>query len=174
MITNYKNLEYIGNFNVWLEQDWIDTAYQLQGEPRPAMKPDDKYHFEVYQDSIKAGYDMSQIHFWHFKHSKFPHTIVPPWLTHAEYYWWIVKMYPSQIMPIHKDPDVESIRPVARYWMPWQDYEEGHAFIINGELATNYKRGDVFRYVRQNEIHGSCNIGYSPRLILQVTEFLDS
>jgi len=112
---------------------------------------------------------MNAVHFWYFKHTDVPFDIVPPWLTSDDYYWWLVKMHPSQYMNMHEDPDVE--KNVIRYWMPWTDYEPGHVFIIDNELITDYKAGDVFAYKRPQAYHGSANIGYTTRYVLQVSEF---
>lgn len=167
------NLRLVGNFKNWIEPEWVNFFTTNQGQPRPTSRPMDDYHIGVYKRAEECGYDMTAVHFWYFKHTDVPFKIIPPWLTNSNnyFYWWMVKMFPSQFMHMHQDPDVE--KNVIRYWMPWTDYEPGHVFIINEELITNYKAGDVFAYVDQGAYHGSCNIGYSPRFVLQVTEFLD-
>ncbi len=163
------NLRYVGNFKDWIRPEWVEFFMTEQGQPRPPSIPIDEYHTRVYQKARDSGYDMNAVHFWYFKHTDAPFEIIPPWLTSKEYYWWMVKMLPAQYMNMHEDPDVE--KKVIRYWMPWTDYEPGHVFIINNELVTDYKAGDVFAYVEQNAYHGSANIGYTTRLVLQVTEF---
>ena len=51
-------------------------------------------------------------------------------------------------------------------------YHQGHIFIINDKLVTDYKAGDVYEYVHEQDTHGAANIGHIPRLVLQVTEYL--
>jgi len=164
-------LRYIGNYIDWVKPEWIEFFKNTQGQPRPPSIPIDQYHTNVYKRAAESGYDMTAVHFWYFKHTNVPFDIVPPWITTNNYYWWMVKMMPAQYMNMHQDPDVE--KNVVRYWMPWTDYESGHVFIINDELITNYKAGDVFAYAKQDAYHGSANIGYTTRYVLQVTEFLD-
>lgn len=166
-----KNLRYIGNYADWIETEWVEFFLSEQGQARPPSCPVDEYHTRVYKKAAENGYDMNAVHFWYFKHTNVPFNINPPWLTSDDYYWWMVKMLPSQYMNMHQDPDVE--KNVVRYWMPWTEYESGHVFIINNELITDYKRGDVFAYSEQDAYHGSSNIGYTCRLILQVTEFFE-
>lgn len=166
-----NSLNYIGNFKDWIKPEWHDFFIKDQGQPRPTSCPPDEYHRRVYQRARESGYDMNAVHFWYFKHDNVPFKIEPPWLTSNEYYWWMVKMLPSQFMNMHEDPDVE--KNVVRYWMPWSDYEPGHVFVVNNELITDYKAGDVFAYKEANAYHGACNLGYTTRLILQVTEFFE-
>jgi hypothetical protein len=39
-------------------------------------------------------------------------------------------------------------------------------------LIKDYKELDVFEYESSTDLHGAANIGHTPRVILQVTEFL--
>jgi hypothetical protein len=81
-------------------------------------------------------------------------------------------MYPGQFTPMHRDPHTIDIN-CKRYWIPLQDYELGHIFIYKDQIITNYKKGDVYTYDDANEIHGAVNLGFTPRVILQITEFID-
>lgn len=163
-------LRYIGNYANWIQPEWIEYFKNNQGQARPPSCPVDEYHTEVYKKAGESGYDLTAVHFWYFKHSDVPFNIVPPWITSSDYYWWMVKMMPSQYMNMHQDPDVD--KDIVRYWMPWTDYEPGHIFIIDGQLITDYKAGDVFAYVKQDAYHGSSNIGYTTRYVFQVSEFI--
>jgi hypothetical protein len=170
------NLTNIGNYKDWIDPKWIEYALTEKGwvRPPPADEIIDDYHKRVYQNAFDHGYERDRLHFLYFKNKNFPFDIKPPWVTSDNYYWWIVKMLPGQFMIMHRDPDTEgNPTRIKRYWMPWQDYESGHIFIHNDCLISNYKKGDVFVYNTQDDEHGSCNIGYTPRLVLQVTEFLN-
>lgn len=83
--------------------------------------------------------------------------------------WWIVKQNPGQYMPIHRDT-VNIHDDNNRFWMPWTDYQEGHVFIHEGKFMNNYKAGDLYRYNKDNDLHGSVNIGLTPRIILQISQ----
>jgi hypothetical protein len=56
-----------------------------------------------------------------------------------------------------------------RYWMPLQDWESGHIFMYENQVVTGYKMGDVWCYTDSTALHGAANIGYTPRIILQVS-----
>lgn len=83
--------------------------------------------------------------------------------------WWFVKQLPGQLMPIHRDTPAYYDDNI-RIWMPWLDYDEGHIFIHEGKFINDYKAGDIFKYVKDNDLHGSVNIGLTPRLILQISQ----
>jgi hypothetical protein len=74
-------------------------------------------------------------------------------------------------MPMHTDPHTHE-RQCNRYWIPLQGYESGHLFIYKNQLITNYKAFDVFKYDHEHDAHGAANIGHSPRIVLQVTEYV--
>jgi hypothetical protein len=50
-----------------------------------------------------------------------------------------------------------------------QDYKPGHVFIYENQLFSNYKKGDVFLFESPESIHAAANVGFSPKLTLQVS-----
>lgn len=83
--------------------------------------------------------------------------------------WWIVKQMPGQFMPLHRDT-VNEWDENYRFWMPWIDYQEGHVFIHEGKFVNDYRAGDLYRYNKDNDLHGSVNIGLTPRIVLQISQ----
>ena len=89
----------------------------------------------------------------------------------SNYHWWITKLYPGQFMPMHTDPHTHE-QSCNRYWIPLQDYQPGHIFIYKDKFITDYKAYDVFEYENEQDMHGAANIGHTPRVVLQVTEYV--
>jgi hypothetical protein len=53
--------------------------------------------------------------------------------------------------------------------MSFKDYEPGHVLVYDNKLITDYKKGDLFKFTDPDTYHGSSNIGYSPRLVINFT-----
>jgi hypothetical protein len=164
-------MRYIGNYAHWIKSEWINYLLNNDGTPRPVTSKDNP-DSEEFRKASAAGYDLTKTYWWHYCNTSCPLDITIPIETDKEYMWWIIKMTPGQYMPMHRDPHV--ITDVGktnctRYWMPLQDYEPGHIFIYDITFLTNYKAGDLWAYNNADEIHGACNIGYSPRLTFQFT-----
>jgi hypothetical protein len=93
-----------------------------------------------------------------------------PW-TFGKCHWWITKLLPGQMMPMHTDPLTHEDQTCKRFWVPLQDYVAGHVFLYGNSMIANYKRGDVFEYEHSQDEHGAANLSFEPRLVLQVTEY---
>ena len=50
-----------------------------------------------------------------------------------------------------------------------QDWEPGHIFAYDDKMLSNYKAGDLYEWSDPECVHGPTNIGYTPRLTLQIT-----
>ena len=83
--------------------------------------------------------------------------------------WWLVKQMPGQFMPLHRDTVYNQDNNI-RLWMPWLDHQEGHIFIHQGKYIKNYLAGDLYQYTKDDDLHGSVNIGLVPRLVLQISK----
>lgn len=164
-------MHYVGNYIDIIPNGLIDYLLSNKGQPRPNNIPKHSLEeYKTYEHGVNAGYDLTAT-YWHiFESQDIPMQITPPWCT-GKVHWWITKMMPGDIMPMHEDPPTLKNN-CKRYWMPLQDYEAGHVFIIKDELITNYRAGDVFVYDVAQDNHGAANIGYTPRFVLQVTEFI--
>jgi hypothetical protein len=43
--------------------------------------------------------------------------------------------------------------------------------MYENRVITDYKKGDVYMYEDASALHGAANIGYIPRIILQVSTY---
>lgn len=138
-----------------------------------ATEYDEEY--AMYHD---AGYDIFGDYFTLLEKFDLSFDILddpPPFLDHKDkdITWWFSKMTPGSVMPMHVDRAVPDIT-INKYWMPWTDYEPGHIFSIGKEIITDYKIGDVYRFDDAGEWHGACNIGFTDRAVLQITDYKPS
>ena len=163
-------MNYLDNKN-FIKQEWIDEVMFNDGQARPRDWPaTNAIESAEYQRASEAGYDLSSVHWWVYEKQDVSFDINLPWINN-EYHWWITKLYPGQFMPVHTDPHTHE-RPCKRYWIPMQDYHPGHIFLYKDEVIVNYKKGDVFVYDLETDLHGAANIGHIPRLVLQITEYI--
>lgn len=159
-VTNWKS-----NIDPVLRQRVLDT----EGQARPRdWPPAFAVESAEYKRAQEAGYDLTAVNWWVYEEKELGTLTLP---LDNEYHWWITKLYPGQYMPMHSDPHTHE-QPCRRYWIPLQDYEPGHIFIYKKQMMFDYKEGDVFSYEKSTDEHGAANIGHTPRVILQVTEYL--
>lgn len=163
-------MNYIGNYSDWIENYWLAEILSNDGQARPRDWPAvNAVESAEYAKAKEAGYDLNSVHWWVYEKQDVSFDVVPPFVT-GDYHWWITKLYPGQFMPMHTDPHTHD-RDCIRYWVPLQDYHSGHIFIVNDQLITDYRKGDVYSYINSHDSHGAANIGHIPRLILQITEY---
>lgn len=165
-------MEYIGNFAEFIKDEWIEEVLAGTGKARPRDWPPAFTHESAeYSKAREAGYDLEGVHWYVFDSGEdLSFQISFPFLT-ADFHWWITKLLPGQFMPMHSDPHVHE-RDGRRYWIPLQDYHPGHVFVYNDQMATGYKKGDVFVFLDSYDVHGASNIGHIPRLSLLITEYV--
>jgi hypothetical protein len=163
-------MNFLGNFN-FIQDSWIQEVLNTDGQARPRDWPaSSAVESAEYQRAAEAGYDLNAVHWWVYEKQNVSFDIALPWTTES-YHWWITKLYPGQFMPVHTDPHTHE-RPCKRYWVPMQDYHPGHIFLYKDSIIVNYKKGDVYAYHQEQDMHGAANIGHTPRLVLQVTEYV--
>jgi hypothetical protein len=163
-------MKYVGNYN-FIEESWITEILNTTGQARPRdWPPASAAESAEYKKYQQAGYDLNAVNWWVYEKQDLSFNFNLPWVK-GDFHWWFTKLYPGQYMPMHTDPHVYDASCI-RYWMPLQDYEPGHVFIYKDSMIKNYKKGDVFQFENQNEIHGAANIGHSTRIMLLVTEYI--
>lgn len=160
---------YLGNYANWIDEKWIDYLLSSEGYPRPSggKNPDS----EEFRQAESVGYDLTKTYWYIYEPEHLPFKIDPPFPVEGIFLYWFIKMLPGQIMPMHQDPHAIEEKNSKRFWMPLQDYKPGHVFIYEDELATHYKKGDLFQYDNSHAIHGACNIGWEPRLIFNFSTY---
>ena len=158
----------IGNWQNYISSDLKQLVLNTVGQARPRdWPPAFAVESAEYAKAKEAGYDLNAVHWWVYEEKDLGKLELP---LENEYHWWITKLYPGQYMPMHTDPHTHQ-KPCRRYWIPLQDYEPGHIFIYKNELINNYKAYDVYTYDHEQDMHGAANIGHTPRVVLQVTEY---
>jgi len=83
-------------------------------------------------------------------------------------FWWIIKLRPGQIQPMHIDPHLTGAINPVRYTMFLQDWQPGHIFVYDDKILTNYKAGDVYEWSDPMVEHGVSNIAYETRYTVQI------
>jgi len=165
----------VGNLQDLINVSWIDevvtTVLNSKGMQRPKEggKPEGKVGDREWQRAIDAGYNPNAVYFEMFDENNLKHNIPPFHKCGRQRHWWITKMKPGQFMPMHVDPHTEQQENTDRFWIPLQDWEPGHIFMYKNEHVSGYKKADVYQYKQAQEIHGAANIGFNPRVVLQVT-----
>tara|TARA_B110000503_G_scaffold24454_1_gene38573 strand:+ start:216 stop:707 length:492 start_codon:yes stop_codon:yes gene_type:complete len=158
-----------GNWKTHLNNNLKQRVLDTVGSARPRdWPPAFAVESDEYNRAAEAGYDLSAVHWWVYEEKDVGPLVLP---LENEHHWWITKLYPGQFMPMHSDPHTHERR-CKRYWIPLQDYQPGHIFIYKKELMIDYKAYDVFSYDQSTDLHGAANIGHTPRLVLQVTEYV--
>lgn len=162
-------MQFVGNFK-FINDNWATEVLSKDGQARPRdWTAINTVENEEYRKATEAGYDLTAVHWQVYEKQDVSFDIMPPFVK-GHYHWWITKLMPGQFMPMHTDPHTHD-RKCIRYWIPLQDYHPGHIFVLNDEMITKYKKGDVWCYDTEHDMHGAANIGHIPRIVLQVTEY---
>lgn len=165
-------MKFVGNYGSWIKQEWIDEISSARGigRPKEGKKPSSPEEEIEYERARHAGYSDDSIYFYMFDKNNVTFTLDIPFIT-GKYHWWITKMLPGNFMPMHVDPHTLIQSNSKRYWMPWDDYQPGHIFMYENNVVTDYIKGDVWVYEDSNAMHGAANIGFTPRIVLQVSTY---
>ena len=162
-------MNYNDNWKQYLPDNLRQIVLDTVGQARPRdWPPYSAIESAEYRKAKDAGYDLTAVHWWVYEKSDLNVNLNLPI---TQFHWWITKLYPGQFMPMHTDPHTHE-QPCIRYWIPLQDYEPGHLFIYKNDLIKDYRAFDAYSYKHSHDIHGAANIGHTPRVVLQVTEFI--
>lgn len=165
-------MKYLGNYKQHIDDLWLAEvlANRGMGRPQEGKKPDSPEEETEYQKARDAGYCDDAIYFYMFDKNNVSFELNLPFIE-GKYHWWITKMLPGNFMPMHIDPHTLVDTSSDRYWLPLQDWEPGHIFMYKDTVITNYKAGDLYKYEDATAIHGAANIGYTPRVVLQISTY---
>jgi len=169
-------MKLIGNYSDWIKQEWIDCMLSNDGWCLPRdYGTDQKSRIQGMvnycgpiscERALNGGYDFSKIHYRVFNKTNVPFNLKFS-ENEDDIEWRFVKLLPGDVMPMHLDSDEPDLIS-KKYWMPLQDYQNGHVFIWGETSITGWKKGNIYQFEDNNEWHGACNIGYSPRIILNL------
>lgn len=163
-------MQFLGNYKEWIDPTWRNLVLSTTGQARPRdWPPINAVESAEYKRYSEAGYDLNAVNWWVYEETDLEIKVNPPWCQ-GKIHWWLTKLYPGQFMPMHSDPHTHDSN-CKRFWIPLQDYEPGHIFIYKDQMITGYKTGDVYQYFSSQDMHGAANIGHSPRVVLQITEY---
>jgi hypothetical protein len=164
-------MEFVGNYNHWIKQEYIDYMMLNTGTPRPGggRNPDS----EEFRKAKEHGYNLDQVYWYIFELDTFPFDITLPFEVDLDSQWWAIKMNPGNFMPVHRDPHTydPTLFDTKRYWMALQDWEPGHIFMYEDKVLANYKKGDVYSYPNAQAVHCACNIGNRTRLTFHFSTY---
>lgn len=181
-----KQLTYIGNYAQWIKQEWIDYLLNNDGDFLP-RKPGEGCEDWYGDEPPWKGEDSEHgLETWEYKvvSQSYKYDILPwapetiPFDVGYDYdgwEWFFLKILPSQGQPVHKDYPIDPDAPgskgihVDRFWMPLQDYKQGHIFWYEDQIISDYKMGDVFKYDHPQDWHSGANMGHSTRLTCNIT-----
>lgn len=161
-------MNYIGNCQEFILPEFIDVVLKTNGDTRPSIQElDQSYKLETIKKWEEAGYDLSKLKWTMYYQSHFSKTLKLPPMFQGNIQWWFVKLNPGDIFPCHLDL-FENKKNVKRYWIACQDYKLGHVFVYENRMLTEYRAGDIFE-IDPNVYHGSVNIGFVPKISLQIS-----
>ena len=171
-------MHYIGNYKSWIDDNnIINMLESKQGDCTPVWQPDrwtGNETLEHFRELARPGYSCNKFFFHQLNPSseemkdyKFVYPDLPKQRNNK--FWWFVKLYPGEFQAMHVDPHLTEVENFVRYTMFLQDWEPGHIFVYDDKILNNYKAGDLYEWNDPETIHGPSNIGYTPRLTLQIT-----
>ena len=165
-------MRYIGNYNRMITDSVLNTILTTPGERRPEPVVSD-YKNDLAVKWAEAGYTADKIGWSIYTKEHFQEELkMPFFVTH----WWFSKLNPGDIFPLHQDLFKDESPDIKRYWMACQDHQPGHIFIYKDKTIEGYKKGDLFLLENPHEWHGACNIGFEPKISLQLvsSQMIDS
>lgn len=167
-----------GNFKDWITPELLNLLMNNDGDITPVYQstkwrgvPEyDQARIELEQ----AGYPEGNHYFCQFSKNTEclkEFNIKMPIHIEGTYHWWIIKLKPGQMQPMHFDPHVLNVKNCKRWTMPLLDYVPGHIFVWENKLLSNYKAGDLFLWDDPLCYHGVVNISMKVRLTLQISSY---
>lgn len=167
-----------GNYKNWITPSLLECLIKNDGEVTPVYQADKWRGVPEYNQARieleKAGYPNGNHYFCQFtKNTEClkNFNIKMPIDIKENFHWWIIKLKPGQMQPMHFDPHVLNVKNCKRWTMPLLDYEPGHIFVWGNKLLTDYKAGDLFLWDDPMCYHGVCNISMHTRLTLQISSY---
>jgi hypothetical protein len=172
-------MELIKNCLDWITPEFMEFIKTNNGDTVPVWQPDRwKGHpmLDEAREKTRPGYATTGHTFQQFNPqsadmAKFNLTLPTIPGDERRQYWWIIKLLPGQMQPIHFDPHLITTPNPQRYTMFLEDWKPGHIFVYDDKYISNYKSGDLYRWYDPMMIHGVVNIGFEPRYTLQITTY---
>jgi hypothetical protein len=157
-------MKFVGNIKHLIEDRTVIHMMNHTGTVKPSIVPEEHQN-EIYAKWVDAGYDLSKLRWEFFTGSSFAWEIKTPFTGHVK--WWFSKLRPGEIFPYHIDTYPDNVN-AKRYWVAITDYEPGHIFTYGNKVLTDYVCGDMFEFDDSKMYHGACNIGFNPKISMQL------
>lgn len=168
-------MRFIKNYKTWLEDHMIQTILNQPGDRRPDLsEPVKEYKQSITDLALKAGYDPTKLAWTMYYPSHFKQEILLPFDAGKDHHWWFCKLNPGDMFPMHQDLFEDDRPRIRRFWMACQDHKLGHIFVYNNQSLDNYQAGDLFEFENPKEWHAACNLGFEPKISLQIVSYSDS
>lgn len=173
-------MKFIKNYKDWpMCEQLLALVKNSNGDTVPVWQPErwtGKPELEEARDILRQGYANRHDVFQQFnpstkemKNFNFSLPDIPN--DDRQSYWWVVKLLPGQMQPMHFDPHLLETKNPKRYTMFLQNWIPGHIFVYNDKYISNYQAGDLFLWDDPMMQHGVVNIGFADRYSLQITTF---
>lgn len=170
-------MELIKNYADWITPEFMDFVREHDGDTTPVWQPD-KWQghplLDEAREKTRLGYAHRSHDFQQFnprtedmKYYDFHLPSIPG--DNRAHLWWIIKLLPGQMQPMHFDPHLLELTNPKRYTMFLEDWQPGHVFVWDDKYISDYKAGDLFEWHDPMMYHGVVNIGHDTRYTLQIT-----
>jgi hypothetical protein len=167
----------IKNYADWIPATLMEYLKTHDGDTVPVWQPE-KWQgnpmLDAAREQTRIGYSHRHDHFQQFTSQTkgmvdFELPVIPD--DDRRQLWWIIKLYPGQLQPIHFDPHMLEAKNPKRYSMFLEDWKPGHIFVWNDKYISNYQAGDLYIWDDPMMLHGVSNIGHDIRYTLQITTY---
>jgi hypothetical protein len=154
---------YVKNIKSYISDELIQHMLTHDG----ARKPDEvsDYQKPILDKWISSGIDTSKVGWEFFNSDNLVENLDLPFVGNVR--WWFSKLNPGDMFPLHLDTYPEQAQ-IERYWVACQDHQSGHVFMSGDTVLQNYSAGDVFKFESTDTWHGACNLGFTPKISLQI------
>lgn len=168
-------MRFIKNYRTWLDQSVIKTIIETDGDRRPNLSDlSEEYKKGMINLALEAGYDPKKLKWTLYYPIHFEQEIKLPFDPGLDSHWWFCKLNPGDMFPIHQDLFEKNKPNIRRFWMSCDDSKLGHVFVYGNKMLENYQAGDLFEFENPNEWHAACNLGFTPKISLQIVSYSES
>lgn len=168
-------MKFIKHYRNWIDEETIETIINTSGDQRPDLSnPVAEYKRPVSDLLLKSGYNFNKLKWTLYYQSHFSKQIFLPFDPGPNSQWWFCKLNPGDMFPMHQDLFEEEKSNIRRFWLACQDKKIGHIFSYGDHVLNNYQAGDLFEFENPKEWHAACNLGFEPKISLQIVSYSDS
>lgn len=162
----------IKNYETWLDQSIVKTIIETNGDCRPDLSmPAEEHKKGIAELALTAGYDLNKIKWTLYYSRHFTKEIKLPFDAGVDSHWWFCKLNPGDMFPMHQDLFEENKPNIRRFWMPCDNSKLGHIFVYGNKMLEDYRAGDLFEFEDPKEWHAACNLGFEPKISLQIVSY---